>query len=215
MDGESFQFPMLNSQLIISFLTFAIALTLMPGPDILFVITQSIRQGKKAGIIFVSGLCTGLVFHIAAITLGVSALIKGSPMAFSLLKIAGATYLFYLGVKSFIHRKESTFTIDNDKKEVHNLYRRGILMNLLNPKVILFFLSFFSGFVKVELGHPALQMCFLGLLFIIQAFVIFSIVAILASQLTNLLMKNPKTSLWVNIVTALVYFAIGVSILLV
>lgn len=197
------------------FLTLSIALTLMPGPDILFVITQSIRRGKKAGIVFALGLCTGLLFHIAAVTLGVSALIKSSPTAFSILKIAGAAYLFYLGIKAFIHRKESSFQIDDNKKEEHNLYRRGILMNVLNPKVILFFLSFLPGFVDVNHGNPTLQICFLGLLFIIQAFAVFSIVAILASQLTDLLMRNPRTALWVNIVTALIYFVIGISILFV
>jgi len=147
--------------------------------------------------------------------LGVSALIKTSPIAFSILKIAGASYLFYLGFKAFINRKESSFKMDDNKKEEQNLYSRGILMNVLNPKVILFFLSFFPGFVNIEAGNPALQMCFLGLLFIIQAFIIFSVVAFLSSQLTNLLMTNPKTALWVNIITALVYFIIGISILLV
>jgi threonine/homoserine/homoserine lactone efflux protein len=198
------------------FLGFSIALTLMPGPDILFVITQGIRRGKKAGILFVLGLCTGLIFHIIAVTLGVSALIKSSPTAFSLLKIAGAAYLFYLGIKAFIHRNESTFQIsDNERKEECHLYRRGILMNVLNPKVILFFLSFLPGFVDVNQGNPALQICFLGSLFILQAFVIFSIVAILASLLTNLLMRNPHTAFWVNIVTTLIYFVIGISILFV
>ncbi|MDR3141728.1 MAG: LysE family translocator [Tannerellaceae bacterium] len=198
------------------FLGFSIVLTLMPGPDILFVITQGIRHGKKAGIVFVLGLCTGLLFHIIAVTLGVSALIQGSPAAFSLLKIAGAAYLFYLGVKAFIHRNESAIQPSgSERKEERHLYRRGILMNVLNPKVILFFFSFLPGFVDVNRGNPALQICFLGLLFILQAFVIFSTVAILASQLTSLLMGNPRTAFWVNIVTALIYFVIGISILFV
>jgi threonine/homoserine/homoserine lactone efflux protein len=198
------------------FIGFSVALTLMPGPDILFVATQAIRRGKKPGIVFVLGLCTGLIFHITAVTLGVSALIQRSPAAFSLLKIAGAVYLFYLGVKAFIHRNESTFHLsDNGQKEERHLYLRGILMNVLNPKVILFFLSFLPGFVDVNRGNPALQICFLGLLFILQAFVIFSVVAILASQLTNLLMGNLRTAFWVNIVTALIYFVIGISVLFV
>ncbi|MDH6303914.1 threonine/homoserine/homoserine lactone efflux protein [Parabacteroides sp. PF5-5] len=215
MEEISFQFSIFNFQLIASFLMLAIALTLMPGPDILFVITQSIRQGKKAGIVFALGLCAGLIFHIAAITLGVSALIKSSPTAFLVLKVAGATYLFYLGIKVFLSRNESSFVIEEGKKEEGNLFRKGVLMNILNPKVILFFLSFFPSFVKVEAGYPALQMCFLGLLFIIQAFVIFSLVAVLASRLTNLLMKNPKSAFWVNIITAIIYFIIGISILFV
>jgi threonine/homoserine/homoserine lactone efflux protein len=198
------------------YLFFSVALTLMPGPDILFVITQGIRRGKKAGIVFCLGLCTGLLFHITAVALGVSALVQGSPAAFSLLKVAGAAYLFYLGIKAFVRRNESTFQLSgSERKEERHLYRRGILMNVLNPKVILFFLSFLPGFVDVNRGNPALQICFLGLLFILQAFVIFSTVAILASQLTNLLMGNPRAAFWVNIVTALIYFVTGISILFV
>ncbi|MDR1402983.1 MAG: LysE family translocator [Tannerellaceae bacterium] len=200
------------------FLSFSVVLTLMPGPDILFVVMQSIRRGKKAGIVFALGLCTGLIFHVAAVTFGVSALVKSSPAAFALLKTAGAAYLFYLGIKAYIRRNESALQIDAGRKGEEGerrLYLRGICMNVLNPKVILFFLSFLPGFVDVNRGDPAWQICLLGLLFIIQAGVIFSAVAILASRLAGLLMKNPRTALWVNAGTALIYVAIGISVLFV
>ncbi|MDH6533396.1 threonine/homoserine/homoserine lactone efflux protein [Parabacteroides sp. PM5-20] len=195
------------------FLSAALLVTLIPGPDILFVITQSIVQGKKAGILFALGLCTGLLFHIAAISLGVSVLLKESPTAFSVLKIAGAAYLFYLGIKAFLNRRQSSFQAEGKKRRMKKLYYKGILMNLLNPKVILFFLAFLPQFIDINAENPAIQICILGSLFILQAFILFTLVAMLASKLAGGLMQNPRTAVWVNIGAALIYIGIGVSIL--
>ena len=195
------------------FLSAAVLLTLAPGPDILFVITQSITRGKRAGIVFVLGLCTGLIFHIAAVSLGVSILIKESPTAFMILKICGALYLIYLGVKTFLSRKQATLTIGQQNNVMPKLYRRGILMNLLNPKVILFFLAFIPLFINTDADNKALQLCFLGLLFIIQAFIIFTAVALLSSKLAGGLMGKPKVAYWINIAVSLIYAVIGISIL--
>ncbi len=96
---------------ILGFLGAAILLTLMPGPDILFVITQSIIRGKKAGIIFACGLCTGLIVHTAAVSLGLSLILYKSPVAFAVLKDLGAGYLIYLGIKSFIHRNDNAMEL--------------------------------------------------------------------------------------------------------
>lgn len=197
------------------FLSAALLVTLIPGPDILFVITQSIVQGKKAGILFALGLCTGLLFHIAAISLGVSVLLKESPTAFSVLKIAGAAYLFYLGIKAFLNRRQSSFQAEGKKRGMKKLYYKGILMNLLNPKVILFFLAFLPQFIDINAENPAIQICILGSLFILQAFILFTLVAMLASKLAGGLMQNPRTAVWVNIGAALIYIGIGVSILFV
>lgn len=131
------------------FISAAVLLTLMPGPDILFVITQSITRGRKAGMVFAAGLCTGLIAHVTAVSLGVSILLMSSPVAFTMLKFAGAAYLLYLGVKAFLARRENHFELSGDAAVSGKLYRKGILMNILNPKVILFFLAFF----------PQLQQC--------------------------------------------------------
>ncbi|MDL2251728.1 LysE family translocator [Odoribacter sp. OttesenSCG-928-J03] len=198
---------------IIGFLSAAVLLTLMPGPDILFVITQSITRGKKAGIVFALGLCTGLLVHIAAISLGISVLIKESPTAFFALKILGAAYLIYLGVKAFIARHQASFELSDQKGESQKLYRKGILMNILNPKVILFFLAFLPQFVNTDSGNNVLQMCILGMIFILQAFVIFTLAALGASQIAGRLMENPKTALGVNVIVSIIYCCIGISIL--
>lgn len=197
------------------FISAAVLLTLMPGPDILFVITQSITRGRKAGIIFAGGLCTGLIVHVTAVSVGVSFLLMSSPVAFAVLKFTGAAYLFYLGIKTFLARRENPFILEKTTAIHGKLYRKGILMNILNPKVILFFLAFFPQFVDYEAGHPVSRMLVLGLIFMLQAFLIFSMVSILAGHLAGRLMREPRIALGMNIAEALIYVAIGVSILFV
>ena len=197
------------------FITAAVLLTLMPGPDILFVLTQGITRGWKAGVVFAAGLCTGLIAHVTAVSLGVSVLLMSSPTAFLALKFAGAAYLLYLAVKAFRARRENSFRLEEGKAFSGKLYRKGILMNLLNPKVILFFLAFFPQFVAPDAARPVLQMLLLGLIFMVQAFVIFSLVAVLAGRLARPLMSHPRIALWVHVVEAFIYAAIGVSILFV
>lgn len=197
------------------FISAAVLLTLMPGPDILFVITQSITRGRKAGMVFAAGLCTGLIAHVAAVSLGVSVLLMSSPLAFTILKFAGAAYLLYLGVKAFLARHQNHFSLATDNAVSGKLYRKGILMNILNPKVILFFLAFFPQFVDQEIGNPIPEMLFLGLIFMLQAFLIFSLMAILADRLARGLMQEPKIALGVNVAEALIYGVIGISILFV
>ena len=194
------------------FISAAVLLTLMPGPDILFVITQSITRGRKAGMVFAAGLCTGLIAHVTAVSLGVS---MSSPVAFTMLKFAGAAYLLYLGVKAFLARRENHFELSGDAAVSGKLYRKGILMNILNPKVILFFLAFFPQFIDKGIENPIPQMLLLGLVFMVQAFLIFSMVAAVADRLARRLMQNPKVALAVNVAESLIYCVIGVSILFV
>lgn len=197
------------------FISAAVLLTLMPGPDILFVITQSITRGRKAGIVFAAGLCTGLIVHTTAVSLGISVLLMSSPVAFTILKFAGAAYLLYLGVRAFLARKVNHFQLDTNAAASGKLYRKGILMNILNPKVILFFLAFFPQFISREATNPIPGMLLLGGIFMLQAFVIFSLVAVLADRLARRLMQNPHIALGVNIAEALIYCVIGISILFV
>lgn len=197
------------------FVSAAVLLTLMPGPDILFVITQSITRGRKSGIVFAAGLCTGLIVHVTAVCLGVSVLLRSSPFAFTLLKFAGAAYLFYLGIRAFLARHENHFTLSGTVGVTGKLYTKGILMNVLNPKVILFFLAFFPQFIPPDSANPLGRMLLLGVIFMGQAFLIFSLVAVLADRLARRLMQNDAVALGVNTAEALIYCIIGMSILFV
>ena len=196
------------------FISAAVLLTLMPGPDILFVITQSITRGRKAGMVFAAGLCTGLIAHVTAVSLCFDFADEFS-CSFYDVKFAGAAYLLYLGVKAFLARRENHFELSGDAAVSGKLYRKGILMNILNPKVILFFLAFFPQFIDKGIENPIPQMLLLGLVFMVQAFLIFSMVAAVADRLARRLMQNPKVALAVNVAESLIYCVIGVSILFV
>ncbi|RKQ19059.1 LysE family translocator [Ureibacillus endophyticus] len=197
---------------VLSFLGAAIVLTIMPGPDNLFTLAQSIAKGKSAGIYTTLGLCTGLLGHITAATIGISAIIYQSAFAFTIVKYAGAAYLLYLAYKSF-KEKSSSFNINSDDTLDHkSLYKKGVIMNLLNPKVSLFFLAFFPQFINYESGSVSLQMLIYGVLFLIQTLVIFTVISIFAGQVGNYLRKNTSLSKKINIIQGSLFTLIGLKI---
>ncbi len=197
---------------VISFLGAAIVLTLMPGPDNLFTLAQSIAKGKNAGIFTTLGLCTGLIVHITAATIGISAVIYQSAFAFTIVKYAGAVYLLFLAYKSF-RDKGSSFNLNNeDTLDYKSLYKKGVIMNLLNPKVSLFFLAFFPQFINYENGNVSIQMLAYGLLFLVQTLVIFSLISIFAGKVGYFIRKNASLSKKINIIQGSLFTLIGLKI---
>jgi len=198
---------------LLYFLSAAVMLTILPGPDMLFVIAQSISLGKKAGISVALGLCTGLIFHTIAAAFGISIIIYNSDVAFMILKYLGVAYLIFL---AFMALKESTINLNiNWQINKIHLYRKGILMNLLNPKVLLFFLAFLPQFVDQSDGNVSLQMVSLGIIFIIQAIIVFSIVSILASKISEKLITNKKFAKYLKWIKAGILLFIGISLIFV
>lgn len=198
--------------IVISFLLTAIVLTLMPGPDILFVIAQSIAQHKRAGIMTALGLCTGLIVHISFAALGISAIIYRSSTAFTIVKLAGAAYLLYLAWQSFRSRNETYLLQKQKPLAFFSLYKKGIIMNLLNPKVSLFFLALLPQFVNEANGNVPLQMIFLGLIFIVQALFVFTAVSFLAEKIGSLLKKHSTLSKKLNIIQSILFALIAFQI---
>ena len=197
---------------ILSFLGVSILLTLMPGPDILFVVAQSISQNKKAGIVTALGLCSGLIVHITAATLGISAIIYKSAVAFAIVKYAGAIYLLYLAWKSF-REKEDDFTISNQNLlKYKSLYKKGIFMNLLNPKVSVFFLALLPQFVDKTLGHVSVQMFILGIIFLFQALIIFIAVSVFSEKAGHLLCSNQFIAKKISVIKGSLLGIIGLQI---
>jgi len=199
---------------LIPFLTASILLTLSPGPDIIYVLVQSISNGKKAGIITTLGLVSGIIIHTTLVAFGISAIIKASPILFTIIKILGALYLFYLAYKVF--KSDSSIAIgeNNPPRRSRNLFGQGFIMNVLNPKVTIFFLAFFPGFLWEPEGNTIYQFYILGFLFILQALLIFGSVALLAGRISNYLKihKNSGSILkWTQII---VFVSIGFLILL-
>lgn len=181
-------------ELILSFLLASVLLTFMPGPDNIFVLTESITKGQKNGIAISIGLCTGVLIHTLAAATGLSIVIQKSALAFSIIKYLGAAYLFYL---AFMSTKEKPMELTLDKKtkkeafQLFPLIRKGFLMNVLNPKVSLFFIAFLPQFISKDGINITVQMIILGLIFMVQALVIFSLISVLASRLTGYV-NSPK-----------------------
>ena len=199
---------------IIYFTTASLLLTLAPGPDILFVAAQSVTHGRKAGIVTALGLCTGLTVHTLAAAFGVSAVVYQSAAAFQAVKYAGALYLLYLAWQAWKESGHAPGLGPAPKLRLPALYRRGILMNVLNPKVSLFFLALLPQFVTAEAGNVPLQMVMLGLIFMVQAIAVFSVVAMLAGTIGSRMPAGPRVNRWIGKGKAALFAAIGIRLAL-
>ncbi|AGE23474.1 lysine exporter protein [Geobacillus sp. GHH01] len=199
-------------EVILSFFGVAILLTLAPGPDILFVIAQSVSQGKWAGIATALGLCTGLLVHISAAVLGVSAVMYQSALAFAIVKYAGAAYLLYLAWQAFREQDEGLAFGRQKPMAYASLYKKGIVMNVLNPKVSLFFLALLPQFVHPSAGQVPRQMLLLGVIFLVQALVVFTLVSIGAEKLRHWLLSNERIARRINWLKGILFAAIGIQI---
>lgn len=200
---------------IIPFLTASILLTLSPGPDIIYVLVQSMTNGKKAGIMTALGLVSGILIHASLVALGVSAIIKESETLFWIIKIFGAGYLFYLAYK--VYGSDGGIKIESSKKLPTRkiaLLKQGFIMNVLNPKVTIFFLAFFPGFLWDTEGNTVLQFYILGFLFMIQAMVIFGLIALISGKISKYLLQHPRSGVILKWIQVVVFIAIGVLILI-
>ena len=205
---------MLSIEILIAFFSASLLLALVPGPDNIFVLTQSIFQGKKSGLVIMLGLCTGLIFHTLAVTFGVAVIFQTSAIAFTILKIVGAIYLLYLAWQIFnapsekIDNKNNSISIDYKK-----LYYRGIIMNITNPKVSIFFLAFLPQFTNPALGTVSLQMLFLGALFIIATILIFGSIALLSGSLSKVFNKSEKSQKFLNKLASFVFLGLAIKLI--
>lgn len=199
---------------MLPFLLASIALTLSPGPDIIYVLTQSISNGKKYGIATAAGLVSGILVHTTLIALGISALIQQSEALFLGIKIAGASYLLWIAYQ--VYKAPDTIelsTHQNTKKSLFSLVKQGFIMNVLNPKVTLFFLAFFPGFIDEQAGKVTQQIYVLGFVFMMQAFVIFTLVSIVADQLTVMIRNNKTFAVFLKWFQIIAFLGIAVMIL--
>ena len=207
----------MESSTFIYFLTASILLTLAPGPDILYLLTKSLSDGAKAGIILACGLASGIVFHTTLVMVGVAALIKSSTTAMLLLKIFGAAYLLFLAFGAFQSAragKKISLSRADKKFSSAALYKRGVLMNVLNPKVLLFFLAFLPQFVDLSSNGASLKILFLGVVFAAQALIIFSGVAMFAGRVRKIILSKKNIGQLLNFVEAAVLTLIALTLIL-
>lgn len=220
---------------MLEFFIAALVVGIAPGPDNLFVLAQSAIHGARAGFCVILGLCTGIVVQIALLVAGVSALIAASPTAFFVMQCLGAAYLLYLAYKSFqvragtvaageasecrperSHEVTDSKNLGQEHLPGRKLYLRGIVMNLSNPKAVLFLLSFIPPAVKMDRPiHPSLQIALLGAEFIVATMFVFGTVAILAGTVKKFLLNSPKANRNLNWFSGVVFVLLAVALFLV
>lgn len=184
---------LMELNLILPFLGASIMLTLMPGPDTLYVLSESITKGARNGIAVATGLVSGVFLHTAAAALGLSIVLKQSELAFSIIKYAGAAYLLYLAWLSYQEQPPEIGALEKgiNRTPFLKLFKTGFIMNILNPKVSLFFIAFLPQFVSPGSMAIEVQMIFLGLLFIVQALIIFILLSLLSGWFSSYL-QSPE-----------------------
>ena len=198
-----------------AFLGAAVLLALAPGPDNLFVLMQSAMRGRAAGLLVVLGLCSGLLVHTAAVALGLATLFASSALAFNLLKAAGAIYLVWLAWQAWHAPAASAAHSAEAAPSALQLYRRGIVMNVTNPKVSIFFLAFLPQFVAAERGSVGQQVLALGALFMLATLIVFGAIALAAGTLRELLLRSPRAQVTMNRVAAAVFVGLAARLALV
>ena len=203
----------MDTSTLFYFLLTSALLTLAPGPDIMYLLAKSLADGAKSGVALASGLASGVLFHTTLVLLGVAALIQSSPAALSALKYLGAAYLLFLAWGAFRDRRELRLGSAGRAESPPALWRRGILMNVLNPKVLLFFLAFLPQFVRPEDGSVGKQIALLGFLFAAQSFLIFSAVAACAGRLRRFLLKKKGAGRVLNLAQGVVLLVIALLLL--
>ncbi len=205
----------MNFEILISFLLASMVLTISPGPDNIYVLMQSLVNGKKYGLATVLGLVSGILIHTSLVAFGVSAAIKESEYLFLGIKLLGTGYLFYLAFRVF--QSEGNIDLSSariPKKSTWSLYKQGFLMNVLNPKVTIFFLAFFPGFIFSETTPMVIQFYILGGIFMLQALLIFGTIALLAGKLSEMIKKNKNVGQVLKWMQVIVFIGIGIYVLL-
>ncbi|WP_299471870.1 LysE family translocator [uncultured Roseibium sp.] len=200
---------MIPLEVLSVFFVAAVALGLSPGPDNIFVLTQSALHGRFAGLLVSLGLCTGLVVHTIAVAFGVAAIFETSALAFTVLKIVGAGYLLYLAFQAFRAGSADLPKGDGPALTGLALYRRGIVMNVTNPKVAIFFLAFLPQFADPARGSVPLQILVLGALFIVATLLVFGGVALGGGLLGSYLRRSAKAQVWLNRLAGTVFVVLA------
>ena len=205
---------MLTTAQILSFLLAAVLLTATPGPDNLMVLSMGMSKGRRSGIAFGLGCALGCLSHTLLAVVGVGALIAASPLAFTVLKWVGGAYLVWLGTQALRHA--GAVRVEGDKAAAQSLRRtfaKGLVANAINPKVVLFFLSFLPQFVDVPRGQTAWQLGLLGLLFTAQAALLFGLLGYFSGSVGAWINRKPQVGQWLDRLAGTVFIALGLRMI--
>lgn len=197
---------------LVLFSTAAIVLLLIPGPAVLYIVARSVDQGRSAGLASAAGIATGTLVHVFAAAVGLSALVLSSATAYSVVKYAGAVYLFYLGMKKFSERPRNGNGVQHVKLiPMRQVFAQGITVNVLNPKTAIFFFAFLPQFVSPARGHVALQFFILGMLFAFMGWASDSAWALFAGSAAHWLRGNRRFIQNERYATGTIYVGLGLA----
>ncbi|MEM0518420.1 LysE family translocator [Aequorivita flava] len=199
---------------LISFSIATLALAISPGPDNIYVLTQSLVNGTKSGIATTAGLISGCIVHTTLLAFGISAIITASDNMFYAIKVLGACYLVYLAYKVYKSDVNISLAENAPKKTYVQLFKTGVIMNLVNPKVMIFFLAFFPGFLWNETENTVIQFYILGITFMVVSFLTFSTIALAAGRISSLLRDSKNMGVVLKWLQILVFVGIAVFILI-
>ncbi len=202
---------MFETSQLLFFIGAALALLLVPGPAVLYIIARSMHQGRLAGLVSVLGIETAGLVHAAAASLGLSAILMSSALAFDVVKYLGAAYLIYLGIRTLIAHNDKHENEIAKPTTLWRIYSQGVVVNLLNPKTALFFFAFLPQFVDITMGNPALQILSLGILFVGLAICTDAAYAFLASSIAGRLKENANFLKRQRYLSGMVYVGLGVT----
>lgn len=207
---------------LIAFFGVSVLLGLSPGPDNLFVLVQSAQRGWRVGLCVVLGLCIGVVGHTAAVALGLAAVVAASPMLFTALKVCGAAYLLYMAWGAWRAPVEVSETAQAQvQRDVLTLQSalgwigRGVVMNLTNPKVLIFFLAFLPQFADPARGSVPVQIMVLGCVFMASAWLVFGSIACFSGLFGQILQRSARAQRWLNCIAATVFGALALRLVMV
>jgi len=203
---------MIPIEVLVTFFITSLLLGLAPGPDNIFVLAQSAMYGRHAGLMVVLGLCSGLIVHTVAVALGVAAIFQTSLIAFSVLKILGICYLLFLAWKSFRSSVRDAQAGAIGKVSSLGLYRRGVILNISNPKVSIFFLAFIPQFADPARGSVSIQILLFGCLFILSTLLVFSSIALLAGTLSHWFSSSLRAQKILNRISGVVFLGIALML---
>ena len=202
---------MLETTSLAFFILSSLILLLTPGPAVLYIIARSVNQGRIAGLVSAVGLGLGTMVHVVAAAFGLSALLATSALAFNVVKLLGAAYLIYLGIRTLLTKTPTNQAQDAAPRQLTQIFKQGFIVNMLNPKLALFFFAFLPQFATPENGSLALQIAFLGILFTLLGIVSDSLYALIAGTLGGWL-KNNRTFLKVQqYVSGVIYIFLGLT----
>ena len=206
--------PFLDYEILLGFVLATAALAISPGPDNIFVLTLSMANGKKHGLAVVAGLMTGFLVHTTLLAFGVSEVIKRSETLFWIIKLFGVAYLMYLAFMVFREGSGIELSQGNTTElRLTGLFKKGFWMNVLNPKVTIFFLAFFPAFLFSDSLNPVIQFYTLGFLFIMVSALIFGGMALMAGSISMYISKTPKVSVFFKWLQIVVFVGIAVYLL--